>query len=93
MLISTSRFRDLRDQCLHAEPVCLIYLLVKSQIESLRYNECSLIEPMDTPQANIARADKLIKKGSNVFKVNREHDDGIVREVCCASLLASLAEL
>ncbi len=38
---------------------------------------------MDTPQANVARADKLIKTGSNVFKVNREHDDGIVREVCC----------
>jgi len=40
-----------------------------------------LIEPLDTPQATIARADKLIKTGSNVFKVNREHDDGIVREV------------
>jgi len=40
-----------------------------------------LIEPMDTPTANIARADKLIKNDSNVFKVDREHDDGIVREV------------
>ncbi len=45
--------------------------------------EFSLIEPMVTPQANIARSDKLIKTGSNVFKVAREHDDSVVKEVCC----------
>ncbi|KAF8206652.1 hypothetical protein K438DRAFT_1962984 [Mycena galopus ATCC 62051] len=40
-----------------------------------------LIEPVDTPTANIVRADKLIKKDSNWFKVDRHKDDGVAREV------------
>ncbi|KAJ7827804.1 hypothetical protein B0H13DRAFT_2680337 [Mycena leptocephala] len=40
-----------------------------------------LIEPVETLTANIVRADKLIKVGSNFFKVERQYDDGVVREV------------
>ncbi|KAF8206651.1 hypothetical protein K438DRAFT_1962983 [Mycena galopus ATCC 62051] len=40
-----------------------------------------LIEPVDTPTANIVRADKLIKQDSNWFKVDRHKDDGVAREV------------
>lgn len=41
-----------------------------------------LIEPMEGATATVARADKLIKTGSNFFKYDREKDDGVVREVC-----------
>jgi hypothetical protein len=36
---------------------------------------------VETLTANIVRADKLIKVGSNFFKVERQYDDGVVREV------------
>ena len=36
---------------------------------------------MEGPTANVARADKLIKTGTNFFKYDREKDMGVVREV------------